>query len=126
MLIREQGHTFKLTRTQRDDGPSKTLPASLSDDEQAAFTRWISVQHNRPEHAGRRHTLDAAHTQLGELIATIDAAAELLSPTDAAAIWRDLNNLARALNRAGYPKPTRERKPPTLLPSQGNLLSPLK
>jgi hypothetical protein len=61
MLIREQGHTVKLIRSERGqnspnerqkvigtflrgDGPSRALLAALCDDEQAALMRWLSVQ----------------------------------------------------------------------------------
>ena len=75
MLIREQGHTVKLIRSERGqnspherqkvigtyrcgDGPSRKLLASLSDDEQAAVMRWLSVQENGHEPAQHRRTLD--------------------------------------------------------------------
>ncbi|WP_345817671.1 hypothetical protein AAGS40_30165 (plasmid) [Paraburkholderia sp. PREW-6R] len=141
MLIREQGHSVKLIRAERnpdsprtrqkligtfrrDDGPSRALLAQLSGDEQAALKRWLSVRHDRQEHAQHRHTIDAAHSRLAELVVAINSAAELLTPAQADAIWNELVAVTRALNRAGYPKPKRERKPPATPPGQRDLLTP--
>jgi hypothetical protein len=142
MLIREQGSLVKLMRSERDpvsrrprhsvigtfrqaDGPAKTLLALLDDDERAALTRWLSVQHDRLEQAQHRLVLDTAHRRLAELVTAIDAAAEHLSPDDATAIWHNLNEIARAMNRAGLPKPTRQRKAPDPGAGQGDLLARL-
>lgn len=47
---------------------------------------------------------DGALLRLAELTTAIDAAAELLTPTDARAIRRELDAVARAFGHAGYPK----------------------
>lgn len=139
MLIREQGDTVRLIRSERipgtsrarqtilgsfrrDRGPAQSLLDALSDDERASLTRWLSVRQQRDEQHQHRHTLDAAHARLTELVTAIDSAAELIAPAQADALWNDLAAVARALKRAGYPKPTRTRKPTAAPPGQGDLL----
>jgi hypothetical protein len=108
-----------------DRGPTGALLDLLDDDELTALDRWLSARRDRQEQARHRHTFDATHSRLTELVATIHASAELLSPAEAAAIWRDLADVARALTRAGYARPRRTRKPPAPLPGQGDLLNTL-
>ncbi|MDF3837876.1 hypothetical protein P3W85_33820 [Cupriavidus basilensis] len=142
MLIREQGNLVKLIRTGRDlssrraqqtvvgtfrhsGGPTKALLALLDEDEQSALARWLSAKNDRQEQAQHHLVLDSAHRRLAELVKAIDAAAERLSPDEAAAIWHNLNEVSRALNRAGFPEPKRKRKPAANASGQGDLLAPL-
>jgi hypothetical protein len=124
MQIHKQGNTVRLIRSGRepntprarqtlvgtfhlDHGPDRALLDRLDDDERARLDRWLSARTARRTDEAHRHTLGAAHERLGELVAAIDAAAELLSPRDAAALWSDLAGIAGALERAGYPDPAR-------------------
>ncbi len=136
MLIREQGNVVKLIRVVRgqenlrgrqeiigsfrsDVGSTKALLASLVDDERLSLERWLSAKIQQQH----RQTLDDALPRLVDLAATIDAAAELLTPADARAIWRELDSVARALKRVGYARPPRQStKAESATPKQGDLL----
>ncbi len=48
---------------------------------------------------------DGALLRLAELVTAIDAVAELLTPTHARAIWRELETIARSLKQVSSPKP---------------------
>jgi len=142
MQIREQGETVKLIRSyrtagaprsrqkvigtfRRDRGPTSALLDVLDNDELAALDRWLSAGRNRHKQVQHRHTFDAAHSRLTQLVAAIHASTELLSPTEGAAIWRDLSDVARALTRVDYRKSKRTRKLRAPLPGQGDLLNTL-
>lgn len=136
MLIREQGNIVKLIRVVRgrenqrarqevvgsfrlDIGPAKALLVLLVDDERRALERWLGAR-DQQQH---RQTLDDALPRLVDLAAAIDAAAELLTPADARAIWHELDVVARTLKRVGYPRPSRQpAKATTTTPKQGDLL----
>jgi hypothetical protein len=140
MRIHEQGDTVRLIRSERlpgwprprqkvvgtfrrDRGPTQSLLDALTDDERDSLSQWLSVRQVRDAHHQHQRTLDAAHAQLVELVAAVDAAAELITPAQVDTLWNDLAAIARALRRAGYPKPKRERKPPPAPPGQGDLLA---
>lgn len=131
MLVREQGRTIQLIRVERTPGamrttqrvigtlPSKTLVAALTADERTTLERWLAARHQQHH----RQALDQALPCLAELAAAIDAAAEQLSPTDARAIWHELEIVARTLERVGYSRPARQPASPTTPPTQGDLLT---
>ena len=48
---------------------------------------------------------------------------ERLNADQAAAVWRGLADVAKALRKAGHSKPKRERQAPTVLSGQGDLLA---
>ncbi|MBB6592710.1 hypothetical protein LBW62_07955 [Ralstonia solanacearum] len=136
MLIREQGNVVKLIRVVRGQenlrgrqeiidsfrpeiGPTTALLALLLDDERGSLERWLNAR-NQQQH---RQTLGDALPRLVDLAAAIDAAAELLTPADARAIWHELEGVARALKRVGYPRPSRRpAKTSAVMPEQGDLL----
>ncbi len=120
MLIRDQGNVVKLIRVVRGQenlhgrqeiigsfrpeiGPTKALLALLLDDERGSLERWLSAKHQQQH----RQTLDDALPLLVDLATAIDAAAEFLTPTDARAIWLELDGVARVLKRDSYPRPSR-------------------
>ncbi|KVW63421.1 hypothetical protein WK99_13810 [Burkholderia ubonensis] len=63
-----------------------------------------------------------APVRLAELVAALEAAAECVTPDEAAELWRNLAEVARALKQAGYPRPRRVRPAPAVAPGQGDLL----
>ena len=136
MLIREQGRIIQLIRVERtpgamrttqrvigtfrrEAGPNKTLLATLTADERTTLNRWLIARHQ----LHHRQALDQALPCLAELAAAIDAAAEQLSPTDARAIWKELDTVARVLKRVGYSRPARQPASPATPPMQGDLLT---
>ena len=50
-------------------------------------------------------------------------AAGTLTDDQAAAVWRGLADVAKALRKTGHPKPKRERPAPVALPGQADLLA---
>ena len=67
--------------------------------------------------------LDCALLRLDELIAAVNTDAELLTPTEARAIWHELDAVARSLKRAAYSRPSRRSDiAATPTPSQGDLV----
>lgn len=65
-----------------------------------------------------------ASLRLGELVAAINAAAKLLTPADACAIWHELNTVARTLKRVDYRRPPHQpaNAATTATPTQSDLL----
>ncbi|MET3449734.1 hypothetical protein [Ralstonia sp. 1138] len=130
MLVREQGRTIQLIRVERTPGamrttqrvigtlPSKTLVAALTADERTTLERWLAARHQQHH----RQALDQALPCLAEHAAAIDVAAEQFSPTDAHAIWKELDTLTRVLKRVDYSRPARQPASPATPPMQGDLL----
>jgi hypothetical protein len=138
MQFREQGKKVQCIRSTYDPASKRShqkvvaafdrwvdkLPSSglegLSEAEHAALVDWFAARQAKAQAARCQSRLIDAPRALADLSAAIRAADTLL-PDHAAAIWRGLADVAKALRKAGHSQPKRERPAPVALPGQALL-----
>lgn len=96
----------------------------LTDAERQELAAWFDARQSaKAERMNQYRASTAGHT-LADLADAIRAAGTL-TDDQAAAAWRGLAAVAKALRKAGHPKPKpkRERPAPVALPGQADLLA---
>jgi hypothetical protein len=104
-----------------DSLPSDGLE-ELTDAERQELEAWFAARRADMQARSRRWKLDDAPRILADLADAVRAA-DTLTADHAARIWAGLGELAKALRKAGHPKPKRERPAPVALPGQADLLA---
>jgi len=140
MQFREQGKKIQCIRSAYDPASKRSHQKVV-----AAFDRWADklesvdltelTEGERQELAawfGARQAVRAESTNkwrarsggqtLADLAESIRAA-ESLTDDQAAAIWQGLADVAKAMRKAGHPKPQRERTAPVVAAGQADLLA---
>lgn len=129
MQIREQGRKVQCIRSEYDAviGRSRqkvvatfprytqTMPATgldeLTDKERQTLEDWLAEKREQSQAANRGYVARSAATWLGDLSAAITAGDAAMTPERAVAIWKGLADVAKALRKAGNPKPKAAPKP---------------
>lgn len=140
MQFREQGKKIQCIRSAYDPASKRSHQKVV-----VAFDRWADklesvdltelTEGERQELAawfGARQAVKAQSTNrwraqgggrtLADLAESIRAA-ESLTDDQAAAIWQGLADVAKAMRKAGHPKPQRERTAPVVAAGQADLLA---
>ncbi|KVP61215.1 hypothetical protein [Burkholderia ubonensis] len=131
MLIREQGRSITLLRSERSKNTRRhrhvvigafrveeNVPAELltqlNQSERVELAQWLAVW-RESQAIARVHAIPAnASSYLDQLVAALDMATELLTPAEADALWHKLQAVTRGLQRGGGPRPNRTmQRPPT-------------
>lgn len=140
MQFREQGKKIQCIRSTYDPGAKRShqkvvgafdrwadsLPSvgleELTDAERQELAVWFEARQAK-RNASRQHwRVSDAPRMLAELGAAIRAA-DTLQADHAAAVWQGLAEVAKALRKAGHPKPGRQRAAATASPGQADLLA---
>lgn len=135
MQIREQGRKVQCIRSEYDAtiGRSRqkvvatfaryttSMPAEglekLTDAELKTLEAWLSAKQEQHQSANRRYAARSADTWLNEFAAALANGDATMTAEHAAAIWKGLSAAAKALRKAGHPKPKAERKAPAAAPA---------
>jgi methylphosphotriester-DNA--protein-cysteine methyltransferase len=139
MQFREQGKKIQCIRSTYDsvnkrshqkvvatfDRSVEKVPyaelATLSNVEHEELATWFEArQLLKAERMNELRVMSAAST-LAQLAASIDVTGAAMTDSQAAATWRALNDVMKALRRTGHPKPKRERAA-VVAPGQADLL----
>lgn len=128
MQIREQGRKVQCIRSMYDPAVQRShqkvvaafprfttsMPATgldeLTDLERTELKNWLAAKREQYQSANRAHIARSAEQWLGELTASIAANEPAMTPEKAAAIWKGIGDVAKALRKAGHPKPKAVRK----------------
>lgn len=140
MQFREQGKKIQCIRSTYDPSSKRSLQkviatldrtvdklvfsqvSDLTDAEQQELTKWfIARRIAEAERNDERRVMNAA-SDLAALGQAVRATGAALTDGEAAATWNALTGVAKALRKAGHPKPKRER-PASAMSSQGDLLA---
>ena len=140
MQFREQGKKIQCIRSAYDpaskrshqkvvaafDRKADDLPfvvvADLTATERLDLAVWFKARQSvKAKHMNQSRVTSAASTlmQLGESIKATGAA---MTDSEAALTWSALTDVAKALRKAGHPKPKRER-PASVVSGQADLLA---
>jgi hypothetical protein len=140
MQFREQGKKIQCIRSAYDPASKRShqkvvaaferwadkVPsvevADLTDAERQELAAWFEARQSvKAERMNQYRVMSAASTlaQLGE---SIKATGEAMTDAEAALTWRALTDVAKALRKAGHPKPKRERLAP-VVSGQADLLA---
>lgn len=140
MQFREQGKKIQCIRSAYDPASKRShqkviaaferwadkVPsvevADLTDAERQELATWFEARQSvKAERMNQYRVTSAASTlvQLGESIKATGAA---MTDAEAALTWRALTDVAKALRKAGHPKPKRERLAP-VASGQADLLA---
>lgn len=104
-----------------DNLPSVGLEA-LTDTERQQLAAWFDARQSAKAERMSQYQVSIGGQTLADLADAIQAAGTL-AEDQAASVWRGLADVAKALRKAGHPKPKRERPPPVALPGQADLLA---
>jgi hypothetical protein len=139
MQFREQGKKIQCIRSAYDPSSKRShqkvvaaferwadkVPsvevADLTEEERQELATWFEARQSvKAERMNQYRVTSAASTlvQLGESIKATGAA---MTDAEAALTWRALTDVAKALRKAGHPKPKRERLAP-VVSGQADLL----
>lgn len=91
------------------DGDTSVLSA-LTDDERQELIQWLGERQERQETISRGYRARTIAKTLQDLTEDIKSGAWEVTQDYAAALWKELNEVGKALRKAGHPKPTRPRK----------------
>ncbi len=140
MQFREQGKKIQCIRSTYDPASKRShqkvvasfnrwvdsLPSAvlevLTEAERAELVAWFDARQAKARASRQQWRVGDAPRTLADLAEAIRAA-DTLTAEHAAKIWAGLADVAKALRKAGYPKPKRERSAPVALPSQADLLA---
>lgn len=139
MQFREQGRKVQCIRSTYDPATKRsyqkviasfsrwadTLPsdevADLTEAERGELAAWFEARQAEKENQTNQYRATYGARTLADLAAAIRAA-DALDDAQAVAIWQGLADVAKALRKAGHPKPKRQHPAPAVLPGQGDLL----
>lgn len=97
---------------------TQTLPASgldeLTEKERQTLDAWLGAKREQAQTSNRRYMAGNASSWLAGVSAAITAGEADMTPEKALAIWKGLSDVAKALKKAGHPKP---KATPRLKPS---------
>lgn len=128
MQIREQGRKIQCIRSVYDPAVQRShqkvvaalpryttaMPTTgldeLTDLERTELENWLAAKRDQYQSATRAHIARSAEQWLAELTASIAANEPAMTPEKAAAIWKGMSEVAKALRKAGHPKPKATRK----------------
>lgn len=82
----------------------------LTDQERQTLENWLAAKRDQYQSASRAHLARSAEQWLGELTASIAANEPAMTPEKAAAIWKGIGDVAKALRKAGHLKPKAARR----------------
>lgn len=137
MQFREQGKKIQCIRSTYDpaskrshqkvvgafDRWSDKLPSAgleeLTDAERQELAAWFDARQSAKAERMNQYRASIGGQTLADLADAIRAAGTL-TDDQAAAVWRGLADVAKALRKAGHPKPKRERPAPVALPGQAD------
>ena len=90
--------------------------------ERQELTTWFEARQSVKAERMNQYRVASAALSLVQLGASIKAMGEAMSDAEAAATWSALADVAKALRKAGHPKPQRER-PASGVSGQADLLA---
>lgn len=140
MQFREQGKKIQCIRSTYDPASKRShqkvvgafdrwadkLPSvgleGLTDTERQELAAWFDARQSAKAERMNQYRASIGGQTLADLADAIRAASTL-TDDQAAAVWRGLADVAKALRKAGHPKPKRERPAPVALPGQADLLA---
>lgn len=140
MQFREQGKKIQCIRSTYDPASKRShqkvvaafdrwtdkLPSAglddLTDTERQELVAWFEAKQAKRDASRQQWRVGDAPRTLADLADAIRAA-DALTADHAAAVWRGLADVAKALRKAGHPKPRRERPAPVAQPGQADLLA---
>lgn len=138
MQFREQGKKIQCIRSTYDPASKRShqkvvasfdrwaveLPPlpELTDAERVEASEWFAARQSAKAERMNQYRASVGGQTLADLADAIRAGGTL-TDDQAAAIWRGLADVAKALRKAGHPKPKRERPAPVALPGQTDLLA---
>ena len=104
-----------------DKLPSAEL-GELTDAERQELAAWFDARQSAKAERMNQYRASIGGQTLADLADAIRAAGTL-TDDQAAAVWHGLADVAKALRKAGHPKPKRERLASGALPGQADLLA---
>lgn len=140
MQFREQGKKIQCIRSTYDPASRRShqkvvasfdrwadkLPSvgleELTDAERQELTAWFDARQSVKAERMNQYRASIGGQTLTDLADAIRAGGTL-TDDQAAAVWRGLAGVAKALRKAGHPKPKRQRPAPVALPGQADLLA---
>ena len=140
MQFREQGKKIQCIRSTYDPASKRShqkvvasfdrwadkLPSvgleELTDTERQELAAWFDARQSAKADRMNQYRASIGGQTLADLADAIRAGGTL-TDDQAAAVWRGLAAVAKALRKAGHPKPKRERPAPVALPGQADLLA---
>ena len=140
MQFREQGKKIQCIRSTYDPASKRShqkvvaafsrwadsLPSDgleeLTEAERAELLAWFDAKQTQAKASRQQWQASTAPRTLADLAAAIQAA-DTLTTAQADAVWRGLGEVAKALRKAGHPKPKRERPAPAVPAGQADLLA---
>jgi hypothetical protein len=140
MQFREQGKKIQCIRSSYDPAAKRShqkvvaafdryadkMPsadvADLTEEERQELAAWFGQRQASRAASMSQYRARSGGQTLDDLAQAISAA-ESLTAEQAAAVWHGLADVAKALRKAGHPKPKRERPAPVVLSGQADLLA---
>ena len=140
MQFREQGKKIQCIRSTYDPATKRShqkvvasfnrwadsLPSDglegLTEAERAELVEWFAAKQAKAQASRQQWKVGDAPRALSDLAEAIRAA-DALDAAHAAKIWAGMADVAKALRKAGHPKPKRQRPAPVALPGQADLLA---
>lgn len=140
MQFREQGKKIQCIRSTYDPASKRSyqkvvasfnrwadsLPSDelkgLTEAERAELVEWFAARQAKAQASRQQWKVGDAPRTLADLAESIRAV-DTLTADHAAKIWAGMADVAKALRKAGHPKPKRERPAPVALPGQADLLA---
>lgn len=93
----------------------------LTDAERVELAAWFEARQAKAQASRQQWKVGDAPRALSDLAEAIRAA-DTLDAAHTAKIWAGMGELAKALRKAGHPKPKRKRTAPVAQPGQADLL----
>ena len=140
MQFREQGKKIQCIRSTYDPASKRShqkvvgafdryadkLPSvgleELIDAERQELGKWFGARQSDKAERMNQYQVMSAASSLAQLGASIKAMGEAMTDAEAAATWSALADVAKALRKAGHPKPKRSR-PASVVAGQADLLA---
>lgn len=141
MQFREQGKKVQCIRSAYDPASKRShqkvvasfdrwadkVPSAevvdLTEEERQELEAWLDARQSTKAVSMNKYRASTGGQTLADLAAAVRGA-DSLTTEQATALWLGLADVAKALRKAGHPKPTRERHPAPVPPGQGDLLGP--
>lgn len=140
MQFREQGKKIQCIRSTYDPASKRShqkvvaaferwadkVPsvkvADLTDAERQELAAWFEARQSVKAERMNQYRVTSAASTLVQLGESIKAAGAAMADAEVALTWRALTDVAKALRKAGHPKPKRERLAP-VVSGQADLLA---
>jgi hypothetical protein len=96
----------------------------LTDTERQELSTWFNARQTASAERANQYRVMSAASSLAQLGSSISATGAAMTESEAAATWSALADVAKALRKAGHPKPKREReRPASVVSGQADLLA---